>query len=76
MAAGLAPPQRGPQAPPAGGRAGGLPSSGAGPAINSQELASNYEALFAAYSQLEMNQKAKTETEAKFNTMIDRLRAG
>ena len=44
--------------------------------MNSQELASNYEALFAAYSQLEMNQKAKAETEAKFNTMVERLRAG
>jgi len=39
-------------------------------------LASNCQALFALYSQLEQNQKQKTDTEAKFNIMMDRINAG
>lgn len=76
MAANLAPPQRGPQAPPAGGLAGGQPGSEAGPPVNAQALAGGFGALFAFYLQLEQNQKQKADTEAKFNIMVDRINAG
>lgn len=75
MAASHASSQRGPQASNAGGAAGGQPGSEAGPPVNAQELASNFQALFALYLQLEQNQKQKTDTEAKFNIMIDRINA-
>ena len=39
-------------------------------------MANNYQALFALYLQLEQNQKQKSETEAKFNAMADRINAG
>lgn len=76
MAANLAPPQRGPQAPPAGGLAGGQPGAEAGPPVNTQALAGGYGALVAFYAQLEQDPKQRAATEAKFNVMVDRMNAG
>jgi len=55
-------------------RPGNQPS--AGPAVNVQDIVGGIQNLFNIYVQIETNQKAKSETEAKYNIMMQKIQGG
>ena len=67
MAAGLAPPSRGPRAQT------GAPS---GNAVDVGQLQQSLNSLYGLFTQLETNQKLRSETEQKFEILTSRLAAG
>jgi hypothetical protein len=66
MTAGMPPPSRGAQ------------SSTVQPpeSVDTRHVAQSFQQLFGLYSQLETNSKQLSETEQKFNIMMDRLEQG
>ena len=44
--------------------------------VSPQEIVNGFVSLFQAFSQVETNQKLKSETESKLSIMVDKLNAG